>query len=285
MSNNQEHSVKQDHLYAVPCGSEGMKALDRYEKTVVHWQSREIRTGSELAKALRGFDIAFAYHSGRIENDQISLSDVKEIFESGGLTSYTGDLRTLLEIRNLKTAHELLLASFGERRPLDERLLLEFQRCLTQGTYDARKLQLGERPGEYKKHDFVTGKAETGAAPEDVEEEVAELLAEMKDVPKDKALTAAAYLHAKFENIHPFADGNGRTGRLIMNYFLLLNDYPPIIIHEEDRKDYYLALEAWDERQELGPLLDHLKKETVRTWRSADRDTMPGIVADGSEMR
>ncbi|MCR4722837.1 MAG: Fic family protein [Eubacteriales bacterium] len=50
-------------------------------------------------------------------------------------------------------------------------------------------------------------------------------------MPKEKALTAAAYFHAKYENIHPFADGNGHTGLLVMNYMLLLNDYPPIIDH------------------------------------------------------
>ena len=64
-----------------------------------------------------------------------------------------------------------------------------------------------------------------------------ELLDELKDIPAEKALTAAAYFHAKFENIHPFADGNGRTGRLAMNYFLVCHDHPPVIIHEEDRKN------------------------------------------------
>lgn len=108
-------------------------------------------------------------------------------------------------------------------------------------TYDTRRWQLGERPGEYKLHDFVTGRNEVGAAPEDVQEE---LLEELVDVPDDKILTAAAHFHAKFENIHPFADGNGRTGRIAMNYYLLLHDHPPVIIHEEDRKAYYDALKA-----------------------------------------
>ena len=112
----------------------------------------------------------------------------------------------------------------------------------------------------------MTGKAEIGAAPEDVQEEVSELLAELVDIPAEKALTAAAYFHAKLENIHPFADGNGRTGRLVMNYLLLLCDHPPIIIHEEDRKGYYAALEAWDERQELEPLIRFLKEQTAKTW-------------------
>ena len=147
-------------------------------------------------------------------------------------TSYTGDLRTLFEIRNAKEANELFLCAFRDRRALDEGFVKELQRQLTHGTYDTRRWQLGERPGEYKRHDYVTGREEVGAAPEDVADEMRELLSEIQDVPARNVLTAAAYFHAKFENIHPFADGNGRTGRLAMNYFLVLRDHPPIVIHE-----------------------------------------------------
>ena len=205
----------------------------------------------------------------------VTYHDTREIFEHDGVTSYTGDLRTLFEIRNAKEANELLLSSFQGKRPLDESLVKEFQRCLTQNTYDTRRWQLGERPGEYKLHDYVTGRLEIGAAPEDVQTEVTELLEEITDVPNEKALIAAAYFHAKFENIHPIADGNGRTGRLLMNYLILLRGHPPIIIHEEDRKGYYDALEAWDERQEQEVLIQFLKEQTAKTWekkiRCADR--------------
>lgn len=240
--------------------------MEHYEKAVAIWKQKRITNDADLAEALNGHSIAFAYHSGKLENEQITYHDTREIFEHDGVTSYTGDLRTLFEIRNAKDANELLLTAFNERRPLDESLVKELQLRLTQNTYDTRRWQLGERPGEYKKHDYVTGKAEIGAAPEDVQEEVSELLAELVDIPAEKALTAAAYFHAKFENIHPFADGNGRTGRLVMNYLLLLCDHPPIIIHEEDRKGYYAALEAWDERQELEPLIRFLKEQTAKTW-------------------
>ena len=137
---------------------------------------------------------------------------------------------------------------------------------LTKNTYDARRWQLGERPGEYKKHDYVTGREEIGAPPEDVKEEMDELLEDLTDFPPEKVLTAAAFFHVKMENIHPFADGNGRTGRLAMNYLLVRNDHPPVIIHEEDRKAYYDALEAWDTAQDLTPMLSFLKEQTEKTW-------------------
>ena len=145
-----------------------------------------------------------------------------EIFEHDGVTGYTGDLRTLFQICNAKDAYELFLCAFGDRRPLDEAFLKELQLCLTKNTYGAKRWRLGKRPGEYKRHNYVTGREEIGAAPEDVADEVRELLEELRDVEPRNALTAAAYFHAKFENIHPFADGNGRTGRLAMNYLLVL---------------------------------------------------------------
>lgn len=240
--------------------------MNQYEKAVAFWRNKNIQNEAELSETLNSHSIAFAFHSGKIENPKITYNDTREIFEHDGVTSYTGDLQTLFEIRNARDANELMLSSFGKRSPLDEMLLKEFHFQLTKNTYDSRRWQLGERPGEYKKHDFVTGRFEIGAAPEDVHEEVFELLEELRSFPDDKVLTAAAYYHAKFENIHAFADGNGRTGRLTMNYLLLLNNHPPIIVHEEDRKEYYACLEAWDDRQELKPLIAFLRAQTIKTW-------------------
>lgn len=237
-----------------------------YEKVLELWRRKNITTDAGLAEALNGFSIAFAYHSGKIENENVTYNDTREIFEHDGVTAFTGDLRTLFEIRNAKDAYKLFLCAFRDRRSLDEAFIKELQFCLTQNTYDTRRWQLRERPGEYKRHDYVTGREEIGAAPEDAADEVRELLEELRDVTSENVLTVAAYFHAKFENIHPYADGNGRVGRLAMNYLLVLHGHPPIIIHEEDCKGYYAALEAWDARQELAPLREFLKEQTEKTW-------------------
>lgn len=235
--------------------------MTSYECAVALWQQRNITTDAEMSEALKAHSILFAYNSGKIENDNITYNDTMEIFEHDGVTGYTGDLRTLFEIRNARDAYELFLTAFNEKRPFDEAFIKELQCCLTKNTYTKHKLQSGERPGEYKRHDYVTGKDEVGAAPEDVHEELSELLDELTDIEDKNALTAAAYFHAKFENIYPFADGNGRAGRLAMNYFLVIHNHPPIIIYEEDREEYYAALEAWDKDQQLDPFCDFLKHQ------------------------
>ena len=179
--------------------------MDRYEEVLAFWQGKQVKTDAELAEVLNGQCISYAYHSGKLENERITYNDTREIFEHDGVTAYTGDLRTLFEIHNAKAAYELFLESFREKRALDEELVKAFQFQLTQNTYDTRRFQLGERPGEYKRHDYVTGRNEIGAAPEDVAEEMRELLGEMQGIPAAKLLRAAAYYHAKFENIHNFA--------------------------------------------------------------------------------
>lgn len=239
-----------------------------YDEIVASWRKKKIRTAADIALEMNGNGAAFVYHSARIENDSITYHDTREIFDHGGVTSYTGDVRSLFEIQNSVTAYYRMLDAFEKRETMSEALICEFQVLLTQGTYDTLRYQKGERPGSYKKHDNVTGAKEVGALPEDVPEELAELIAELDGVEPHQALTAAAYFHAKFENIHPFADGNGRTGRLLMNYLLLLWDHPPVIIHEEDRRTYYDALERFDADQELAPLTDFLRGQTMKTWRT-----------------
>ena len=69
-----------------------------YEKAVMLWKSKNITNGDELSAALNGQSIAFAYHSGKIENENITYNDTREIFDRDGVTSYTGDLKTLFEL-------------------------------------------------------------------------------------------------------------------------------------------------------------------------------------------
>lgn len=255
-----------------------------YKQILEAWRSKNITTEAELEAVLHSYGINFAYHSGKIENDKVTYHDTREIFDKNGVTSYTGDLRTLFEIKNSKDAYERILKAFEARETLTEDLIKEIQKLLTKGTYDERRYSMGERPGEYKVGDYVTGKNEVGALAEDVPEEMAELLQEMQedfyDIEDKDILMAAAYFHAKFENIHAFSDGNGRTGRLLMNYYLLSMNHPPIVIHEEDRKSYYDALELFDTQMQLKPLKNFLGEQLEKTWKKhllKEKQEIPNI--------
>lgn len=237
-----------------------------YNKILSWWQSKNIKTSADLAEVLNSNKISFAYNSSKIENAKVTYFTTQEIFEHDKVSSYTGDLRTLYELHNARIAYDYFLDCFSEKHTLDETFLKNLQKRLTMNTYDAVIWHKGERTGTYKLGYYVTGKDEIGALPEDVHDEINELLEQLREVDNKNALIAAAYFHVKFENIHPFADGNGRTGRLAMNYFLVLHNHPPITIYEEDRNEYFSALEAWDKAQSLEPMQKFLIAQAEKTW-------------------
>ena len=225
------------------------------------------RNKDELDAMLTDFRILFAYHSNRIENEDTDYHDTRDVFENGKVYGYTGDPRTLFEIQNQRDCYYLLLDRIVAREPLSISLIREIHFELTKGTYDARRYIVnGERPGEFKHHDYVTGRHEVGSYPEDVEQDLQDLISEIIDNEGRDVLTIAAYFHACFENIHPFADGNGRVGRTLLNYYLLTHNVSPVIIYEEDRKEYYRSLERFDTDADLQPLKDFIVREQEKTW-------------------
>lgn len=244
--------------------------LDKYERVVTLWQSHKIASVAELDKYLDSFRILFAFHSGRIENEEITYHDTREIFENGKVSNYTGSPNALFEQQNQKLCYEVLKGKMIRKEPLSIELIKEIHKILTGGTYDERRYIVNEeRPGEFKKHDYVTGIHEVGSAAENVEGDLTELIMEINDYSGKDILKAVAYLHAGFEFIHPFADGNGRVGRTLMNYYLITHNHPPLIVYDEDKRIYYECLQKYDETEDLNPLYEFLKYETEKTWEKA----------------
>ncbi len=240
-----------------------------YEAVIKKWRDREITNEDALNTALSNFSILFAYNSGVIENKEISYHTTREIFENGKIINFTGDIRTVFEIKNQKDCSEWMMKKIISKEPITPELIKMIHYKLTKGTYDERRYQRGERPGEYKKHDYVVGN-DQGALPEEVPGEIEELCEELSEVSdsKDNVVKAAAYLHCKFENTHPFADGNGRVGRTLMNYFLMLHNYPPLIVRNETKSKYYKALEKYDKTGDLNDFVAYMKEEMIETWRA-----------------
>ena len=244
--------------------------MEQYSRVVGMWQSYKIESAADLDKYLDSFRILFAFHSGKIENEEITYHDTREIFENGRVVEYTGSPRALFEQQNQKLCYEVLKEKIVKKEPLSMELIKEIHKVLTGGTYDERRyIANEERPGEFKKHDYVTGVHEVGSAAEDVENDLTELIAEVNAYEGKDVLKAATYLHARFEFIHPFADGNGRVGRTLMNYYLMTQDHPPLIVYDEDKRMYYECLQKYDEAEKLNPLYEFFKYETERTWEKA----------------
>jgi Fic family protein len=242
--------------------------LDKYNEIVTLWKSYNITTSADLDKYLDSFRILFAYHSGKIENDEITFHDTQEVFKNGKVIGFTGDPRTLFEQTNQKICFELLKDKIIEKEIISVQLIKEIHHTLTNGCYDERRYIVnGERPGEFKKHNYVTGIHQVGSSVKDVESDIKKLVNEVNAFNENgDVLKAGTYLHAMFEYIHPFADGNGRMGRTLLNYFLMIHNYPPLIIYEEDRKEYYIALQRYDETEDLDTMYVFFRKQAEKTW-------------------
>ncbi|MBR1421848.1 MAG: Fic family protein [Ruminococcus sp.] len=241
-----------------------------YNEIVEKWRHSSILTVQDVYTKLHNHRILFAYHSNKIENANTTYHDTREVFENGKVSNYTGDLRTLFEIQNQKICFDYLAEKIPTKKEISTDLIKEVHRLLLNGAYDEHRYNVNqERPGQFKQHDYVTGKNDVGSPPENVEQDLSDLLDDINGVSNEKnynSLTVAAFFHASFEFIHPFADGNGRVGRTLMNYYLITHDHPPIVIFDEDKKKYYDCLEAFDTKEEIKPLVSFLKEQCVKTW-------------------
>ena len=232
---------------------------------------------NELENELIDFKVLFAYHSNKIENDEINYHDTRDVFENGKVVGFNGDPRTLFEIQNQKDCYNFLIDNLVKREKISVELIKDIHRELTKSTYDENRYAKGERPGEYKKGDYIVGKAEIGVDSKDVEREMNELIDEINSAKSNDHLSIVTYFHLRFETIHPFADGNGRVGRALINYYLIINGYKPLIVYDEDKKLYYECLQAYDEKEDIEPLKSFLEYEQKKTW---EKKKQPSIRLD-----
>ena len=258
-----------------------------YKEVIEYWQKRKIDSPEKLKTVLDSFSILFAYNSGKIENSEITYHDTREIFENGKVINFTGNLRTLYEITNQKYCFEFLIDKIIAKEPISEEFIKKIHKLLTKGTYDERRYLVNEeRPGAYKKHDYVTGRNEVGSSVADVQLDIQNLVKEVTSVSKsdtESVIKIASYFHNVIEEVHPFADGNGRLGRTLTNYILMINNLPPLIVYDEDKKYYYAALEKFDEEDDLSPMIEFFKYEMEKTWeKSLDKEN--GIVKENSKL-
>lgn len=247
-----------------------------YEKIVDSWR----KDNNPLDVKLSDYNIVFSYNSNKMEGSTLSIHQTREIFNNGKVINYTGDLRNLFEVANQRDYFPEFVNCVTKKTPITESFIQNMHKNLLHGCYDERRWSIKERPGTYKVHDYGVGDT-VGVMPEEVSKEMQFLCNEVSSVkPKttDNILSVAAYLHCNFESIHPFADGNGRVGRTLLNYYLLIHDLPPVIIFDEDKETYYMALEVFDRTDELSGFVQFLKEQTVKTWKK------PKKVLEGLKM-
>ena len=197
--------------------------------------------------------IDMTYNSNHIEGSRLTNQQTRYIFETNtigfeeenGPCLYVDDI---IETTNHFRCIDLIIARTEET--LTESFIKELHSILKNGTSDSTKEWFAV--GEYKRLPNEVGGNET-VLPENVHNEMKTLLKEYNS-KKQKRFEDILDFHQKFENIHPFQDGNGRIGRLIMFKECLANGFVPFIITEELKMFYYRGLREWTHLK--GYLLD-----------------------------
>jgi Fic family protein len=197
------------------------------------------------------FILKLTYHSNRIEGSTLTEPDTAAIlFDNVALPDKT--LTEQLEAKNHQTALNYLFNHVLQKKPINEEFILKLHGILMNG--------VRSDAGLYRRHAVRIVGANVPTANylrvPDLIPMVVKIIAKTKK--KSDLINLLAMVHAKFEQIHPFSDGNGRVGRLLMNAILLSTNYAPAIIHQEQKRLYYTYLNKAQTKGDHSQLEDYL---------------------------
>ncbi len=189
--------------------------------------------------------IDLTYNSNHIEGSRLTHDQTRYIFETNTIGIESGAIKVddIVETANHFKCIDMIIEK--AKKPITEALIKELHRTLKSGTTDARQDWFAI--GDYKKLPNTVGDMST-AQPNEVGDKIKELFFDYNSL-SEKSFDDLLDFHYRFECIHPFQDGNGRIGRLLLFKECLKHNIVPFIIDEELKLFYYRGLKEWaDER-------------------------------------
>ena len=195
-------------------------------------------TKKQMRDIIDRFTVNFTYESNAIEGNSLTIKDVTMILQEKKVIK-NKDLREIYETVNTKEAMNLI---FSNKLKINEDDIKKLHQILVKNT--------GINYGYKEIPNILIGRNVKTTAPEKVKQEMDKLIEGYQQNKDMHPLQKVADFHGKFERIHPFEDGNGRTGRLLINIMLLEYGYPPLIIRKSHKINYFNALSAFDNNSE-----------------------------------
>jgi Fic family protein len=208
--------------------------------------NRRPLTQGELQRLREEFLIEYTYNSNAIEGNTLTLQETALVLE--GVTIDKKPLKDHLEAVGHRDASVYGLALVRNKTPISEFIIKQIH-----------TLVLMDRPedrGVYRRIPVrIMGAFHEPTDPILVPEQMEALVKEFAANKKMHPIEKAALFHLKFEGIHPFVDGNGRTGRLILNLMLMQAGFPPINVKYSDRKRYYEVFDSFYRDGDASPMV------------------------------
>lgn len=202
---------------------------------------REQKSSKLKGSIYHRIQIDLTYNSNHIEGSKLTHDQTRYIYETNtiGITSDAINVDDILETVNHFRCIDFIIDHAEER--LTEDMIKQIHQLLKSGTSDSRKDWFAV--GDYKRLPNEVGGMET-CPPENVHRQMKALLSEYNG-KKHKSFNDILDFHVRFEQIHPFQDGNGRVGRLLMFKECLANHIVPFIITDDLKLFYYRGLREW----------------------------------------
>ena len=187
------------------------------------------------------------YNSNAIENSTLTLAETEKILLQLEISRHIS-LREVFEAKNLAQVYGYIKKT-APMQPLTIDMILLLHKMLITNIRD-------DVAGRFRKeNEMVRVGDHIGLPPEFVEPRIQELLIQYSSEIKTPFFHTIAQLHAEFQSVHPFMEGNGRMGRVINNYLLTRKGFPPIIVRNKEKEAYYSALRSFDHSHNSKPMI------------------------------
>jgi len=232
----------------------------RIEKKLAKLQSKRPLPKQTLESLRKKFEVEMTYHSNAIEGNRLTLKETYLVLEKG-MTIGGRSMKEHLEATNHREAMEQMEKLVSRKKPVKESDILNLHAVILDkikqewaGFYRTGPVAIAftdHKPPSYRE------------VPKKMKE-IVRLLNKRAD--GTKAIELAADIHHKFVHLHPFWDGNGRLGRLLMNIKLMQTGFPPTILRKQERSSYYKALDKAD-KGDLAPLATMIANDVLKSLK------------------
>ncbi|MFA6023338.1 MAG: Fic family protein [Candidatus Pacearchaeota archaeon] len=210
--------------------------LEEIEACKLHYinvfNKKDEKTKEEMWK---NFIIEYTYNTASIEGNTINLEEARSLLQEG----LTPKDKTLREIYDLQNSEKVFFEIIKTKEEITHQFIIIIHDKIIENI-DLRK--------GYRTTDIRVIRSNFDATPAPYVKTDMDLLLKWYEKNKNilHPLVLATLFHHKFEKIHPFMDGNGRTGRMLLNYILIKHLYPPMIVHKKTKKEYLEVMRTAD---------------------------------------